>query len=106
MTPAPATAAKLRAFADDFTDQPCPGRLFLDTNVVLAIQQHEMAMAPPPNAPRPYGRMNQPLADFLRRARRTGAELIVTPAVVEEVFHVSLMKSAKRGSGTAPRSKS
>ncbi len=85
--------AELRSFIYDFTGKPPPGRLFIDTNVVIALQLHEMAMGPPPlSTGKPYGRKSPGLVDFLRRARIAGAELLITPAVVEEVFHVACRK--------------
>jgi predicted nucleic acid-binding protein len=87
--------ADLRAFVDDFTQKSCPSRLFLDTNVVIAIHHHEMAMAPPAKVTLPYGRKNSVLIDFLRRARIAGSELVVTPVVVEELFHICYMKAIK-----------
>lgn len=94
--PVLADVAELRAFADDFTQKACPSRLFLDTNIVFALHNHEMAMAPPPKAKLPYGVLNRALVDFLRRARYAGAELIVTPSVVEELFHVCYMRAVKK----------
>jgi predicted nucleic acid-binding protein len=64
-----------------FRDIPAK-KLFLDTNAVLAVTNHELATTGK------GGTRNPGLMDLLNAARQHGSDLITTPLVLEEVFHV------------------
>lgn len=90
--------AELRAFKEDIDvlDKAAPNRIFLDTNTIISLHQHEMAVGPkPPNLSGTYGRRRPALIDFLRRAKIAGRELVISPAVVEEVFYYCWRKVLK-----------
>lgn len=90
--------AEVRGFSDSLTasQTSAPARLFLDSNIIINLQRHEMAVGPhAAKIADKLKRRNPALIDFLRRAKIAGAELFITPAVVEEVYHYTWVKSSR-----------
>jgi predicted nucleic acid-binding protein len=81
MTQAAPGTANVRLYTD--TTQP-PERVFLDANVVLDIYEHNLA-----TSDRTSRRRKHPdLANLLDRLRTAKCAVLVTPHVLEEVFHI------------------
>lgn len=84
--PAPGTSATVRLYTDT---SPPPPRVFLDANVVLDIYEHDQATA----EGRSSRRQRHPeLASFLDRLQAAKCSILVTPHVLEEVFHVVALR--------------
>jgi predicted nucleic acid-binding protein len=83
-----------------FREMPAK-KLFLDTNAVLAVVEHESATMGK------RGTKNPNLMDLLNAARQRNSSLITTPLVLEEVFHVinrrAMVDACKRRGKTSEK---
>lgn len=81
-------AARATVVAYRDTAAPNPALVLIDACVVIDLVNHEQSMITPrPGQPR-RGRRHSDLVTWLSRQRAAKTRLIVTPAVLEEVFHV------------------
>lgn len=106
-TTAALSGAQLVRFADTATAPP--SLLFLDANIVLDIFEHEAANRGNKTISGASARKSPALISCLPRLVAKKSKLFVTPAVLEEVFHVlwlRVLSGAKAKwacSGCAPR---
>ncbi len=103
--PAGATVVKL----DDTKTAPAT-IVFVDANGVIDIFEHELAVNPPKGGGTWNAQRHSKLVTFLSRSISKKAKIILTPAVLEEVFHVFWRKAyANVGSAcsacSAPRAR-
>jgi predicted nucleic acid-binding protein len=76
--------AEVRYFAD--IAKPPPGKLYLDTNVIIDLFEFDAAERLK-DPQRPPGRLSKLADQLVTAAQRANARLIVTPLAVQEIFH-------------------
>src|SRR5579863_1652457 len=92
--PGAPSPANVRLYSDKTS--ALPTRVLLDANVVLDLYEHHLATNVAANGRRQGGpRRHADLAEFLDRLNRGASLVIVTPIVLEEVFHVLLTRVLK-----------
>lgn len=86
--------ARVVAFSAKFDDTNlAPKKLFLDTSVVIALRDHEMACVSPRPGEKRRGKYHAELVSFLSRARASNTQIVLSPGVVEELLHLDMKRA-------------